>query len=73
MAISIPDPSPIENVWAWIKRKLSNLRISNKKDLVQKVKGLWYNFPSGLRIKLMNSSETRLKHDILAKGGHTKY
>lgn len=68
-----PDMNPIEHVWAWIKSKLPGVKFKNKKDLIEKVKCLWDNFPSDLSKKLVVGFQTRLKHVILAKGGHTKY
>ena len=40
-----PDLSPIEQVWAYIKKRLSGKRFQNKVELFQAIKNEWQNIP----------------------------
>ena len=68
-----PDLNPIEHVWAYIKSIISGKKFKNKDELEREVRNVWENFPDELRKKLIDSFQSRLKHVIKAKGGHTKH
>ena len=68
-----PDANPIENVWFHIGRQLKDFEITNKKQLFDKVKELWYNMEISYLQKLYQSMPNRLHLIIKNKGGATKY
>ena len=47
-----PDLSPIENVWAILKEKLSRRDIKNFDDLRENILDIWIKFPVSLCEKL---------------------
>ena len=70
-----PDLSPIENLWAIVKRKLHANIISSKDDLTTHLQALWVNDPEIQAScgALIEGMPRRIKACIAAKGGATKY
>lgn len=68
-----PDLSPIENVWAIIKERLSLRHFRSfdayKKGLVEE----WDNLEQSIIQNLYNSMENRLNQVLDNHGGPTKY
>jgi transposase len=68
-----PDLNPIENLWAYMKKKLNNKKFSTKKKLIKKLKKIWRNIKSSKLEKLILSMPRRVKACFDAKGGNTRY
>jgi len=61
---------PIENVWAYIKEKLSLEEIENLPMLKNKVIDIWRTITPQMCLKLINSIPRRLQC-LITKGGYT--
>ena len=57
-----PDLSPIENVWAILKEKLSKRKIKNLDDLREQILDIWVKFPVSLCEKLCSQFKYKLKY-----------
>jgi len=69
-----PDLSPIENLWANVKRRLMERKQEiHKKDLWNVIQEEWEATPKEYCKTLFASMPARLQAVIQAKGGHTKY
>ena len=76
-----PDLNPIENIWAFLKRKVEK-RIKGmiaKKESVSEevfrsiVEDEWMNIPDQILLTNIYSMSSRVQACIEAEGGHTKY
>ena len=56
-----PDLSPIENVWAILKEKLSKRKIRNLDDLRDNILDIWTKFPTSLCKKLCEQFDKKIK------------
>jgi len=56
-----PDLSPIENVWAILKEKLSKRKIRNLDDLRENILDIWIKFPTSLCKKLCMQFDEKIK------------
>jgi transposase len=68
-----PDVNPIENLWGIIKRKINNMDTLNSEKMWIEIQKLWYNIPSSLCRRLVDSMPRRVSSIIKMKGYHTKY
>ncbi len=72
-----PDLNPIENIWAEFQKKLNkklfNVCISTKEDLLELIRNTWKEIPPTFIQNCMMSMPERLKEVIKIKGGHTRY
>lgn len=68
-----PDLNPIENVWAYMARKLPKTLPRNEEELWDRVKAVWMSIPEGFINNLYRSMRRRIRAVIAARGGHTKY
>lgn len=72
-----PDLNPIENIWAnfqkRMNKKLFNVCISTKSDLLELIRNTWKEIPASFINNCMMSMPARLKEVIRMKGRHTKY
>jgi len=70
-----PDISPIENLWAIMKKRLHNHDCTQKTKLIETVIKVWFHDDEikAMCQNLVNSMPDRVRHVITAKGGHTKY
>jgi transposase len=70
-----PDLNPIENLWAYIKRKRAEKfgPPSNKAQLIDQVMTIWDELDIDLVKKLTESISNRLKEVIRLNGKYTKY
>jgi DDE superfamily endonuclease len=68
-----PDLSPIENVWAIMKKELRKKRPKNKIDLKNKILAIWNSFPIDKCQDLYNSMNRRMEDVIKAKGDVTRF
>lgn len=72
-----PDLNPIENIWAEfqkrLNKKLFNICISTKNDLLELIRNTWKEIPPTFIKNCMMSMPERLKEVIRMKGGHTRY
>lgn len=69
-----PDLNPIENLWAYLKKKVSKRGPKNKNDLIKFVTEEWQKIPQNYDLQNLVASMTRrLQAVIHANGGHTKY
>ena len=57
-----PDLSPIENVWAILKEKLSKRKIKNLDDLRDNILDIWVKFPNSLCEKLCSQFKHKIKY-----------
>ena len=63
-----PDLSPIENVWAILKEKLSKRNIKNLDDLRENILDVWIKFPVSLCEKLCSTFNDKMKYIIDYEG-----
>ena len=63
-----PDLSPIENVWAILKEKLSRRDIKNFDDLRENIMDIWIKFPVSLYEKLCSNFVDKIKYVKEFKG-----
>ena len=63
-----PDLSPIENVWAIIKEKLSKRNITNFDELRENILDIWVKFPISLCEKLCSKFKDKIKYVKEYKG-----
>jgi hypothetical protein len=70
-----PDLSPIENLWAIVKRKLHEVSYSTVDEMAARVVDIWRNDTSVKEacMKLIESMPRRIHACIQAKGGVLKY
>lgn len=72
-----PDMNIIENVWGMLQkilnRKLLNVTISSKNQLLQMIDESWKEIPNGFIQQCILSMPNRLKQVIKVKGRQTKY
>ena len=68
-----PDLNPIENLWGIVKRKMANLRPSNKAELKRAIETTWMSITPAQCHKLVSSMPRRIQAVIDAKGAPTKY
>lgn len=68
-----PDLSPIENLWAILKRNLSIYRCKSKEEFKVKILAEWEKIPASVCRDLVDTMPKRVRAVIKAKGGHTKY
>ncbi len=63
-----PDLNPIENLWAFVKRKMRNKRPKNADELKAAVKETWASIPLQQCHKLITSTPRQSEAGIKAKG-----
>ena len=68
-----PDLSPIENVWALVKRKLAGKRFRSHDEVWEATLEAWNSITAEQLMKLIESMPRRLESVIKANGGPTKY
>jgi hypothetical protein len=68
-----PDLNPIENLWAIIKRRVSELAPSRVEKLIGVVITVWNEISAAEMFNLVESMTTRLNATIAAQGGHIGY
>lgn len=74
-----PDASPIETVWAIVKKRLRSLNLTTRQDLINALLDICMrDTPARRQLsstceKLMNGMPKRIAAIIKAKGGHTKF
>ncbi len=70
-----PDISPIENLWAIIKRKLHVTAIVSRPELIVKVQDIWRTDPDIVRHceELIRSMPRRIAACVAARGGPINY
>ena len=71
-----PDLSPIENLWAIVKRKLSQQqtkKASNLDEQFKKVKAIWHALSGEELEKLIETMPARCAAVLAVKGFHSKY
>lgn len=70
-----PDLNPIENLWAIIKRRITNQDCSTMQKLISAVIQTWYHDPkiADIASKLIDSMPNRVQKLLKAKGGHIQY
>lgn len=72
-----PDLNPIENVWAYMVKRIyhtRNIRPANTEELWQEIQNAWEAVRQNYDMRsLIGSMRKRLQHTIAAHGGSTKY
>ena len=68
-----PDLNPIENIWAWIDKRLVKESIASVAQLQQALEKLWKEFPRELCIQLVESMPRHVRACVKVRGAHTKY
>jgi transposase len=70
-----PDLSPIENLWAIVKRKVHSQSTKSKPELISRIKAIWNDDAaiSDACRSLIESMPRRIQACIDARGGPTKY
>ena len=67
------DLSPIENVWAYIAKKMAGKCFASKDDVWTEVQKQWNDVPVSFVQSLYHTMPDRLCAVIKAKGGPTRY
>ena len=70
-----PDLNPIENLWAIIKRRITNQDCSTMQKLISAVIQTWYHDPkiADISSKLIDSMPNRVQELLKAKSCHIQY
>ena len=69
-----PDANPIEDLWSFLKRKVTKYAPQNKSELKNVIKRVWENeIPQDLIQNLALSFKKRIIDLINSKGGHIDY
>lgn len=68
-----PDLSPIEHVWALIKKRLGRYSYKTKRELVSRIMELWSQITREEVRNLIDSVPRRVEACFLAKGRNTRY
>lgn len=72
-----PDLNPIENVWAELQkimnRKLRNITISTKSDLIELIRVSWKEISPAIINNCILSMPHRVEDVVRAEGKHTRY
>ena len=68
-----PDLNPIENIWSYIDKKMSNYQITSLEHLRECLHEEWLKVPVSMCENLINSMKRRVRACHDAKGGHFKY
>ena len=68
-----PDLNPIENVWAYIKEKLSGKKFISTKQIETEIIKIWESIPKIQIEKICESIYDRIGDCIEMKGGFTNY
>ena len=68
-----PDLNPIENIWAWIDKRLVKESIASVAQLQQAFEKLWKEFPRELCIRIVEYMPRRVRACVKVRGAHTKY
>lgn len=71
-----PDMNPIENIWAWIKRRRDEKFPhfpKNRDELIEQVFSIWEELDDEWFIPYARSVGRRVEAVLKAKGGNTKY
>ena len=69
-----PDLNPIENLWARLKKLVSQRHPSNKTELIEAIIESWHHVITAQELEtLVNSMPDRYRAVIAAKGYATKY
>jgi hypothetical protein len=68
-----PDLNPIENLWAIIKRRISEIGATTIEELERIINDVWYSLPADLLENLVASMPARLQATLDADGGHNGY
>lgn len=68
-----PDMNPIENLWAYLKRKLREREITGKEMLKACIIEEWQKIPSDFCKKLVHSMDNRCQMVLNSKGRPIKY
>ena len=68
-----PELNPIENLWGIAKRKMRDMRPSNKEELKAAIEAFWSSITPQQCHRLIASMPCRIEAVIHAKGAQTKY
>lgn len=68
-----PDLNPIENVWAWMKRRVYAKHHNSLRDLKRAVEAAWDALPVEYCNSLMHSLQRRKRVCLQLDGGYTGY
>lgn len=68
-----PDLNPIEQVWDYLKTKLSRHEKSSKEAMWNNLQKTWAKIPIEIFRKFINTMRDRCKAVLEAKGYHTRY
>lgn len=68
-----PDLNPIENLWAYLDKKLIFRKVNNARELFAILEEGWKNIPIEVLNELVDSMPRRCQAVIYAKGQRTKY
>jgi transposase len=68
-----PDMNPIENLWSYVKRRVSESEPKNLADLEVEIKKAWYSIPKEVCQNYAMSFSRRALALCRSRGGHTKY
>ena len=68
-----PDLNPIENLWAWMDRKLIKSQLTSIEELKIEIERLWQEVPREFCMNLIESMPKRVRACFKAKGGHFSY
>lgn len=68
-----PDLNLIENLWSYVDRKLSKIKITTREQLISELLSIWLSIPPELVKKLYSSLKNRCRLILANKGRHIPY
>jgi hypothetical protein len=68
-----PDMNPIENVWATMKHRASEVNVQTVPELIEVIFQVWIDFPVAEMRNLANSMQRRFEGVVAAHGGPNGY
>jgi hypothetical protein len=73
--LELPDLNPIEHLWNEVdhRMRMSEKKLTNKKDLWKKLQEIWYSIEVHILRKLIMPMPQRAIDVYQAKGGYTRW
>ena len=65
-----PDLNRVENLWSIMDKRLTSTPVYSKQELEERLQQIWDEIDIDVCVKLVDSTPTRVRKCLAAKGGH---